>query len=90
MLPAVETADPTSLRARVTVLTAVKLAVHLSGTEISISAPSMSLIHLCNQKKVRQSRGASHPRSPRLSCNTGFAETAGEEKLKGSQGSLRK
>lgn len=77
------------MRARVTVLTPVKSAVHLSGTEISISVPSRSLIHLAawrNQRKVLQNRGASCPRSPRLSCNTGFAEVVEEKDLNGARG----
>lgn len=61
MLPAVETTDPTSVRARVTVLTTVKPALHLSGTEISISAPSRSLIHLALDT-VQSEEGATKQR----------------------------
>lgn len=69
------------MRAGVTVLTAVKSALHLSGTEISISAPSGSAMHLAaqrNQRKVLQIRGAS--------CDRGFAEVAGGKGLNGAWG----
>lgn len=81
------------MRARITVLTPVNSAVHLSGTEISTSTPSRSLIHLaaqCNQRKVLQNRGASHPRVALSELWDRVCRSGWRKRLNWSQGSLKK
>lgn len=93
MLPAGQSTDPQpSYSEGQSVLTPVTSAVHLSGTEISISIPSRSLIHMaaqCNQEGVTKQRCIA-PQAASSELRDNVCRSGWRKRLKWSQGSLKK